>query len=137
MLLQRLDVTLASFVRSKQVSGSEDEYNAAVYSHRSLLRDTPRLFLVLCSFWFCRFILIVLHIPQLQDVLSAPESLIMARSQHLSAAVSYNSLGGGCMTSGKLVKSVLIGTVPDRGGRVDQIKPKSFDAPTDYRSTGR
>ena len=53
----------------------------------------------------------------MEDVIQAPMSLIYENSKR----VVGDSLG-----AGSTVKSVLIGEVPDRGGRAGDIKSKSY-----------
>ena len=103
MLLKRLDVTLQSFLWADRAVGREGEIAAAIQSQRSTLSETPKSF-------------------SMQDALQAPASLIAECSER----VTQSHAG---ILNRSLVKSVLIGPVPDRGGRASALRTKISDKP--------
>lgn len=66
-------------------------------------------------------------ILQLQDVRSAPFSLLRELSKKITEQ------GGGKKS---LVKTIIIGSVPDRGGRANEMRPKATDVRPNYGSGG-
>ena len=113
MLLKRLDVTLQSFLWAERAVGREGEIATAIQSQRSALSETPRQF-------------------SLQDAFDAPASLIAECSEG-----GIDSSAG--IFNRSLVKSVLIGPVPDRGGRASALRTKIAEKPSfkGSRSAGR
>lgn len=96
MLLKRLDVTIKAFLWGKQIEGREEEVSTALSAQRVELSEEPKSI-------------------TLKDVIAAPASLLHEHSKR----VVGDSLG-----RGSVVKSVIIGTVPDRGGRAYDTKMK-------------
>lgn len=97
MLIKRLDVTIQSFLWGEQAQGKEGEIVAAIQAQRKHLQEEP----VLYSY---------------EDALAAPISLLHDHSKKVTDQ------------SGKsLVKTVIIGSVPDRGGRANETRPKARD----------
>jgi hypothetical protein len=121
MLLKRLDVTIQAFLWGKQIEGREEEVSAALSVQRAELSEEPRLFTV--KGFECVQINQLIGrqhtLYQLKDVSTAPASLL---HEHLKRVVG-DSLG-----RGSVVKSVIIGTVPDRGGRAYDTKMKNAAA---------
>jgi len=97
MLMTRLDVTIQSFLWGERSHGKEGEIVAAIQAQRQHLTEVPPRYTV-------------------DDALLAPVSLL---HEHAKRVVD---------TSGKsLVKTVIIGSVPDRGGRANEMRPKKAD----------
>ncbi len=97
MLLTRLDVTIQTFLWGERSQGKEGEIVAAIQAQRKHLTEQP-------------------HRYSLEDVFEAPVSLL---HEHAKRVVD---------SSGKsLVKTVIIGAVPDRGGRANEMRPKKAD----------
>lgn len=88
MLLKRLDVTIQSFLWGASVQGKEDEILAVINAQRKYLTETPTHY-------------------KIEDALAAPVSLINEHTKKVT--------GGG--NNGNLVKNILIGHVPNRGGK--------------------
>lgn len=101
MLLQRLDVTVQAFMWSAKAEGRESEINAAVAPKRRGLSVQPAAI-------------------RAADAFSAGAELSAALSQR----VTDSSTKGLRAAS---VKTVLIGAVPDRGGRVGDMRPSARD----------
>jgi hypothetical protein len=125
MLLKRLDVTMQSFAWSKQVQGKEEEVLAAISAQRSEFKDEPVSYTV-CIFFFNFSIFLML--TKLVDAIGAPISLAYEHSKRVDGGSGQRSAQGTASKrlSHSLVKTIIIGSVPDRGGRVSQTKPKSF-----------
>ena len=88
---------MQSFAWSDKIQGTqEEELNAAIQSQREYLSEFP-------------------HAYELQDVLSADPSLL----NDIVTKTADNK------RNKSLVKTIIIGDVPDRGGRVDEARPKS------------
>ena len=97
MLMKRLDVTIQSFLWGEQAQGKEGEIVAAIQAQRKHLQEEPTAY-------------------TLSDAITAPVSLLHDHSKRVTDQ------------SGKsLVKTVIIGSVPDRGGRANEIRPKASD----------
>ena len=97
MLMKRLDVTIQSFLWGEQAQGKEGEIVAAIQAQRKHLQEEPMHY----SF---------------EDARAAPVSLLHDHSKKVTDQ------------SGKsLVKTVIIGSVPDRGGRANETRPKARD----------
>jgi protein FAM98B len=97
MLMKRLDVTIQSFLWGEAAQGKEGEIVAAIQAHRRHLSEEPHHYTVM-------------------DALTAPVSLLHEHCKRVTDA------------SGKsLVKTVIIGKVPDRGGRANEMRPKKAD----------
>lgn len=104
MLLKRLDVTIQSFLWGDKVAGKESEITAAIDAQRRYLQENATKY-------------------SLSDALSAPLSLLHEHSKKITE------------TSGKkksLVKTIIIGSVPDRGGRANEMRPKSVNMNPNY-----
>lgn len=108
MLLQRLDVTVQAFLWSARAEGREAEINAAIAPKRRGLSAQPAAI-------------------RAADAFSAGAELSAA----LSARVTDSSTKGLRAAS---VKSVLIGAVPDRGGRVTDMRPSARDTMPSWAS---
>ena len=97
MLIKRLDVTIQSFLWGEQAQGKEGEIVAAIQAQRKHLQAEPTRY-------------------SYTHALEAPLSLLHEHSKRVTDQ------------SGKsLVKTVIIGTVPDRGGRANEMRPKARD----------
>ena len=97
MLLRRLDVTIQSFLWGESAKGKEGEIVAAIRAQRKHLPEEPYRY-------------------NATDALKAPLSLLHEHSKKVTDI------------SGKsLVKTVIIGSVPDRGGRANEMRPKKAD----------
>jgi len=96
MLIKRLDVTIQSFLWGKKSKGKEQDIEAAIQAQRQFLKEEPK---------FYRSI----------DALNAPLSLLY---QHSKKVTEHNH------NNRSLVKTIIIGAVPDRGGRTSDIRPK-------------
>ena len=106
MLMTRLDVTIQSFLWGERSHGKEGEIVAAIQAQRRHLSEEPPRYTV-------------------HDALTAPVSLL---HEHAKRVVD---------TSGKsLVKTVIIGSVPDRGGRANEMRPKKADMGFGYGGGG-
>jgi hypothetical protein len=108
MLLRRLDVTMQSFLLGKQVLGREDELRRDIAARRVHLREEPAAY-------------------QLADAIAAPATLVLQYSQRSMIGTKSK------VARQDVVKSVLIGAVPDRGGRVSQTKPKNISGFGNHR----
>jgi len=124
MLLQRLDVTIQSFLWSRKAEGREAEITSAISSKRKSLIPAP-----------ARIIPI--------DAFEAPVFLAQWLCQRVTGDASSSSSGGGRGGVAKgdaafsfgvqkrnALKSVRIGAVPDRGGRVDEMKAPKSEMPS-------
>lgn len=97
MLIKRLDVTIQSFLWGEQAQGKEGEIVAAIQAQRKHLQAEPTRY-------------------SYSDAQEAPLSLLHEHSKRVTDQ------------SGKsLVKTVIIGSVPDRGGRANEMRPKARD----------
>ena len=97
MLMKRLDVTIQSFLWGEQAQGKEGEIVAAIQAQRKHLQEETMHY-------------------SLEDAIAAPISLLHDHSKKVTEQ------------SGKsLVKTVIIGSVPDRGGRASETRPKARD----------
>lgn len=96
MLIKRLDVTVQSFLWSKRAAGREAEITAVIAARRRALRVAPAA-------------------VRPEDAFSTGPELAALLSQRVTDA-STRSLRASA------VKGVLIGAVPDRGGRVTEMK---------------
>ena len=95
--MKRLDVTIQSFLWGEQAQGKEGEIVAAIQAQRKHLQEEPMHY-------------------SLEDAIAAPISLLHDHSKKVTEQ------------SGKsLVKTVIIGSVPDRGGRASETRPKARD----------
>lgn len=94
LMLKRADVTLQGFLWGENVAGKEGEIVAAIQAQRKQLSEQPFKYSV-------------------DDIFSAPRSLLseFTRSVSTSASVTNNR---------SFVKTLIIGSVPDRGGRVSE-----------------
>ena len=99
MLLQRLDVTVQSFLWSDKVQGREDEVLAAVAHKRRGLVAAPSAI-----------------VPE--DAFAAGGELTALHSRRITDA-------GSAGLRSSIVKGVIIGDVPDRGGRVGEMNLRS------------
>ena len=107
MMLQRLDVTLQSFMWSKKAIGIENEIIAVLKPLVSQLH--------------------ALKFDINEEMLfQATSSLTDVQCSSVSATRSKAA-----------IKDVLIGTVPDRGGRVDEFKPKDLMPSWKLRGSGK
>ena len=107
MMLQRLDVTLQSFMWSKKATGIENEIIAVLKPLVSQLH--------------------ALKFDINEEMLfQATSSLTDIQCSSVSATRSQAA-----------IKDVLIGTVPDRGGRVDEFKPKDLMPSWKLRGSGK
>jgi hypothetical protein len=104
MLTKRLDATIQSFLWGEQVRGKESEIVAAIQAQRSRLSEEPIRY-------------------NSTDAMNAPISLLREHTKKVT------DQGG---QSKALVKSIIIGTVPDRGGRANEMRPKSSDIRPNY-----
>ena len=101
MLLKRLDVTMDTFIRSKKLSSSDNEaeMTAAIRSLRQHLSPYATSY-------------------GIHDILSAPLFNIYEHSKKVTQTSHINK-------NKSFIKTLLIGSVPDRGGRVgDAAAPK-------------
>lgn len=92
MLLKRLDVTIKSFLWGEKAQGKEGEIVAAIQAQRANLSEEPIRY-------------------TLDDVLLAPVSLLHELAKRVTDTGGRRSL----------VKAVIIGAVPDRGGNVSFV----------------
>jgi hypothetical protein len=97
MLMKRLDVTIQSFLWGESAQGKEGDIVAAIQAHRKHLSEIPNKYNYI-------------------DALSAPISLLHEHSKKVTD-----------MSGKSLVKTVIIGSVPDRGGRANEMRPKKAD----------
>jgi hypothetical protein len=126
MLLQRLDVTIQSFLWSRKAEGREGEITSAISSKRKSLIPAPARITPI-------------------DAFEAPVFLAQWLCQKVTGDVSSNSGSGGkgSVRGGQksetfsfgvqkrnALKSVRIGAVPDRGGRVDEMKAPKPEMPS-------
>jgi len=102
MLLQRMDVTIDSFMRAKRAQGKEKEILSTIAERRKRMTSSP-VELTVDSIFKAG--------PELLEATLAPVTNDAKRGQ---SAASFKSL-------------VTIGAVPDRGGRTDQIRPSARD----------
>jgi uncharacterized membrane protein YgcG len=110
MLMKRLDVTIESFLWGEKAQGKEGEIVAAIKAQRDNLSEVPTKYSVL------------------GDSVSAPISLLQEMSKKVTDTCGQKSI----------IKSVIIGAVPDRGGRAGEMRPKARDIkPTWTRGGGR
>ncbi|ODM93853.1 Protein FAM98A [Orchesella cincta] len=101
MLLKRLDVTVQSFHWSDRLKGhKEKEINQQFQKHRPQLNSTPSV--------------------KVCDILAARADLPIVEKT-ASASVRKNTKSA--------VNNVVIGRVPDRGGRTDEIQPPPPEMP--------
>lgn len=108
MLLKRLDVTIQSFLWGEKAQGKENEIAAAINAQRKYLTEEPSKY-------------------TLNDVFNAPVSLMHEHTKKVTE------------TSGKkksLVKTIIIGAVPDRGGRANEMRPKDSDIHGGFKKYG-
>ena len=108
MLLKRLDVTIQSFLWGEKAQGKENEIAAAINAQRKYLIEEPSKY-------------------TLDDVFKAPVSLLHEHTKKVTE------------TSGKkksLVKTIIIGAVPDRGGRANEMRPKDSDVHGGFKKSG-
>ena len=123
MLLQRLDVTIQSFLWSRKAEGREGEITSAISSKRKALIPAPARITPI-------------------DAFEAPVFLAQWLCQKVTGDVSSTSDGGKGIGEQKsetfsfgvqkrnALKSVRIGAVPDRGGRVDEMKAPKPEMPS-------
>jgi hypothetical protein len=106
MLLKRLEVTLNSFLGEDRAKSSGDEnldrLRTAILSQQKYLETAP------------------LHY-QLEDALNAPLSLAIEQTMKVTGEMNVGEKS--------LVKKVIVGNVPDRGGRVNELRQKRLDGP--------
>ena len=100
MLMKRLDVTIQSFLWGEKAQGKEGEVVAAIQAQRRHLSEEPCVYSV-------------------EDALRAPISLL---HEHSKRVTDQGSRG-----KKSLVKTVIIGHIPDRGGRANEMRPKKSD----------
>ena len=93
MLLQRMDVTIESFMESSRVEGKEKDVLDVILEPRKRMCKDPK------------------HIA-VDHIFDADQSLL----ELTRLRVTTNAPASFC-------KSVTIGDVPDRGGRADQMRP--------------
>eukprot|EP01041_Mallomonas_annulata_P002712 gene2712-5339_t len=104
MLLKRLDVTIQSFLWGDRAKDREEEILTAVnVQRRHLTESTPRY--------------------SLEDALSAPHSMLHELSAKVTSTYAIKSV----------VQRVIIGSVPDRGGRANETRPKPSDIGRDWK----
>ncbi|XP_066587317.1 protein FAM98A [Prorops nasuta] len=100
MLLKRLDVTIQSFLWSERLKVQEDEVNSRYKAKRELMYRQPNV--------------------DLADLLAAREDLaILEKTSNASVRKNTRSK----------VNSVIIGNVPDRGGRPYEQEPPPPEMP--------
>jgi len=97
MLMLRLDVTIQSFLWGEKAQGKEGEIVAAMKAHRDNLTETTTTYTV-------------------ADAVTAPSTLIHELSKRVTDSAGVKSF----------VKTVIIGAVPDRGGRAGEMRAKDF-----------
>ena len=102
MLLQRVDVTITSFLWSARGASHEEEIRQALAPLRDTLEATAPLITT-------------------DDIFRANDALVRSTTLKVSAAVTSSAARG--------VKSVLMGAVPDRGGRPEDRRPKKESMP--------
>ena len=95
MLCKRLDVTIDSFLWGEAAQGKEGEIVAAIKQHRSHLVESA-------------------HFYKPEDAFGAPVSLMY---EHMKKVNDRGSIGD------NIVKKIIIGKVPDRGGRAHEMRP--------------
>jgi hypothetical protein len=100
MLMKRLDVTIQSFLWGEKAQGKEGEVVAAIQAQRRHLSEQPTQYFV-------------------EDCLQAPVSLLHEHSKRVTDT--------GSKSKKNLVKTVIIGHIPDRGGRANEMRPKKSD----------
>ena len=106
MLLKRLEVTLNSFLgddkneKLNQKAESRDQVRQAIENQRKYLEHDPTRYTI-------------------EDALQAPISLVLEQAQKVIGEVKTGDRS--------LVKKVIIGYVPDRGGRVNEIRHKRIE----------
>lgn len=98
MLLKRLDVTIQSFLWGEKAVGKEGEIVAAIQEQRSTLTEQPKAY-------------------SIEDAFATPLSLLAENEEKVTETFSG-------LFAKSLVKSVVIGAVPDRGGRASSIRSK-------------
>ena len=98
MLMKRLDVTIQSFLWGEAAQGKEGEIVAAIKAQRDNLTEESIKYTA-------------------EDALIAPVTLLHEHSKRVTDSVGSKSL----------VKTVIIGRVPDRGGRTNEMRPKARD----------
>ena len=98
MLMTRRDVTIQSFLWGEAAQGKEGEIVAAIKAQRDNLTEESIKY-------------------STEDALMAPVTLLYEHSKRVTDSVGSKSL----------VKTVIIGHVPDRGGRTNEMRPKSRD----------
>lgn len=106
MLLQRLDVTLQTFTGHHNLNLTPDETSQhtkqhLLYTQRHYLRDIPLFY-------------------TLEDALLAPITLVKEQTGKVSDQVKTGTKS--------IVKQILVGNVPDRGGRVHELRQKRVEA---------
>jgi hypothetical protein len=107
MLMKRLDVTIQSFLWGEKAQGKEGEIVAAIKAQRMNLKEAAMAY-------------------GTQDALAAPMTIIHEHSKRVTDSVGTS-----------LVKTVIIGAVPDRGGRANEMRPKARDMGFGGRGRGR
>ena len=95
MMLKRVDVSLEGFLWGENVIGKEGEIVAAIQSQRQQLSEIPYRY-------------------SINDALYAPKNLLVEFTRSVSTGHTTSA-----STRKSLVKTLIIGSVPDRGGRVD------------------
>lgn len=100
MLMKRLDVTIQAFLWGEKAQGKEGEVVAAIQAQRRHLTEQPTSYSV-------------------EDALRSPISLLHEHSKRVTDTGSRGKKN--------LVKTVIIGHIPDRGGRANEMRPKKSD----------
>eukprot|EP01038_Epipyxis_sp_PR26KG_P005668 gene5668-7825_t len=108
MLLKRLEVTVKSFLWSENVEKKEDEVLSIINDQLQYLNEFNNKHTI-------------------EEALHAPLSLPFEHSKRVSA-LNINDQqklsSGNKIKSKSIVKQIIIGKVPDRGGRVNEMRPK-------------
>jgi hypothetical protein len=101
MLLHRLDVTLQSFLWSEKGAEAKAEIESHIAPLRAALQAEPA------------------HV--------SVDTLLAAGPEALDAAEARVTSAGSGLTEAPVAKSVVIGAVPDRGGRCGERRPSAAD----------
>lgn len=127
MLLQRFDVTIQSFLNrdtaafaavtagaataaattSVPKKDSNEQIREAIQSQLQYLQNNPLYF-------------------QIEDAIDAPSALLLEHSLKVTNTPA-DSTSSSASKHRSIVKQVIIGKVPDRGGRVNELRPKRLD----------
>jgi len=111
LLLKRVELTVESFLWSERAEAEAARIRAAVLAQKQQLSHPPMRY-------------------QLEHVRQANVALLQEQSKRVTADTSQyvltqdSSDASGEMTMKSIVKQVLVGNVPDRGGRANEVRSK-------------